>query len=298
VQGGAESTARQSSAESEQVFQGTPQLSRELVRHPATLTFTNVHRNDSLLIAMKRLLFALSIFLLIPLAAQFWRIYGQTSNGVITTVAGTGTTLFCCDGAVATEANLAPQAVAVDPAGTLYVADSANHRIRKIDFSSGNGIISTATSAVNSPSDVKADSAGNLYIADPALNQVFKFQPKGGGFTTLAGTGDPGFNGDGGLAIFAQLNSPSNVAIDAAGNVYILDAGNSRIRRIAADTQIIQRLREMGLRGFPVMAAPLQMRRSVSGIHFSRREWQSIVSVTSISPILPTVAFAAYHPRG
>jgi len=200
---------------------------------------------------MRRILpVAFKVFFLIFIAGQLVRTHGQTTSGTITTAAGTGTPDFCCDASLAIEANLAPQGVAVDNAGTIYVADSLNHRIRKIDVSSGNGIISTATTAVNSPSDVKIDSAGNVYIADPGLNQVFRFQPKGGGFTTLAGTGDPGFSGDGGLAIFAQLNSPSSVAIDASGNIYILDAGNSRIRKVASDTQVIQTIAGNGTAGF------------------------------------------------
>src|SRR6266481_4397008 len=87
--------------------------------------------------------------------------YGQISDGVIRTLAGTGSTDFCCDGGAATEANLAPDSVAIDSAGNLYIADLANHRIRKVYFSGGSGIVNTLVSEnLQSPSDVKVDASG------------------------------------------------------------------------------------------------------------------------------------------
>src|ERR1051325_9491100 len=110
---------------------------------------------------MRRPLLAFVALSAIGLAGQLWWMYAQTSSGSITTIAGTGDPLYCCDAAVASEANLAPQGVAVDPAGTLYVADAANHRIRKIDFSTANAIISSPYNGINPPADVKVDSSGN-----------------------------------------------------------------------------------------------------------------------------------------
>jgi sugar lactone lactonase YvrE len=118
-----------------------------------------------------------------------------SGNGTIHTVAGTGAAGFSGDGGRATSARLnAPAGVAVDGAGNLYVADSGNHRIRKVT--------------------------------------------PGGVITTIAGTSSGGFSGDGGPATAAQLFSPQGVALDGAGNLYVADTGNNRIRRIAGNGTI------------------------------------------------------------
>jgi len=209
---------------------------------------------------LTRILAFAAVFVFFP-GSQLWKLpagsagidfvaYGQISDGVIRTLAGTGSTDFCCDGGAATEANIAPDAVAIDSAGNLYIADLANHRIRKVYFSGGSGIVNTlASENLQAPSDVKVDASGSLYIADPASNRVLKVTAKGG-ISNFAGTGEAGFSGDSGLAIFAQLNSPSSIATDTAGNVYILDAGNLRIRKVTSNTQIIETIAGTGESGF------------------------------------------------
>jgi uncharacterized protein (TIGR03437 family) len=174
----------------------------------------------------------------------------KVSNGVITTVAGNGTRGFSGDNGLATAAQLAnPQGIAVDSAGNLYIADFGNASIRKVS----NGIITTvagngtpgfsgdngpATSAqLYLPYGVAVDSAGNLYIGDSGNNRIRKVS--NGVIATVAGNGTFGFSGDNGPATSAQLANPYGVAIDSAGNLYIGDSGNSRIR-VSAPLPIIK----------------------------------------------------------
>jgi uncharacterized protein (TIGR03437 family) len=164
----------------------------------------------------------------------------KVSGGVITTVAGNGTVGFSGDGGPATSAQLVPAAVAVDSAGNLYVADSYNNRVRKVS----NGVITTvagdgapgfsgdsgpAISAIlGYPEGLAVDSSGNLYIADNGNNRIRMVS--NGVIATVAGNGTGGFSGDNGPATNAELWSPQGVAVDSAGNVYIADNGNNRIR--------------------------------------------------------------------
>jgi uncharacterized protein (TIGR03437 family) len=166
----------------------------------------------------------------------------KVANGVITTVAGNGTRGFGGDNGPAISAQLAgPVGVAVDSAGNLYIAEAGNNRIRKVS----NGVITTvagsgatygfsgdygpATAAqLNGPHGVAVDPAGNLYISDTGNDRIRKVS--NGVISTVAGDGTEGFDGDNGPATSAQLAFPSGVAVDSAGNVYIADAGNNRIR--------------------------------------------------------------------
>ena len=173
------------------------------------------------------------------------RIRKVDDTGTISTVAGTGRTGFGGDGGPAVNARLyRPSGVAVDGAGNLYIADSFNDRIRKMDTS---GTISTVAgtersgfggdgaSAVQArlsrPSGVAVDGAGNLYIADMSNNRIRKVD-SAGVISTVAGTGRSGFGGDGASAVQARLSRPSGVAVDGAGNLYIADMSNNRIRKV------------------------------------------------------------------
>src|SRR5206468_1646497 len=165
-------------------------------------------------------------------------------GGAITTYAGRD---FSGDGGPATAARLlAPAGVALDPAGNLYIADTADHRIRKVtpggtistyagsgNFGfSGDGGPATAAE-LNFPRDVALDPAGNLYIADSGNSRIRKVSP-GGTISTYAGSGSRGFSGDGGPAAAAQLNNPVGMALDPAGNLYIADLTNNRIRKVTS----------------------------------------------------------------
>ena len=156
------------------------------------------------------------------------RIRKVDTSGIITTVAGNGTYGYSGDGGPATNASLrAPSDVAVDASGNLYIADSANHCIRKVDTA---GIITTVA-GMSHPSDVAVDASGNLYIAEVDAHRISKVDTSGI-ITTVAGNGAGGYSGDGGPATNASLWWPSGVAVDASGNLYIAEVGNQRIRRV------------------------------------------------------------------
>jgi sugar lactone lactonase YvrE len=170
-----------------------------------------------------------------------------STSGTITTFAGNGTQGFSGDGGPATSAGLSyPGGVAVDAAGNLYIADTSNHRVRKVSTSgtittvAGNGTFGfsgddgPATNATLSyPTEVAVDAVGNLYIADTGNLRVRKVSASGT-ITTVAGNGIYGFSGDGGPATNASLVIPRGVAVDAVGNLYIADYGNSRVRKVSS----------------------------------------------------------------
>jgi len=171
--------------------------------------------------------------------------YPQTTWDAIRTIAGNGTSGFSGDGGPAVDAKIYyPYNVAVDAGGNIYIADTYNHRIRKIDTSGNistiagtgtgyyNGDNILATSAqLNGPADVEVDSDGNIYIADTKNYRIRKINTSGY-ISTVAGNGSYGFSGDGNLAILAKLSDPTGIDIDSDGNIYIADMLNHRIRKV------------------------------------------------------------------
>ena len=169
------------------------------------------------------------------------------SSGVMDTVAGNGEQGFSGDGGLATAATLnRPSGVAIGPAGEIYIADRGNHRVRLVS----NGVITTfsgngaagyrgdngpaAAASLNHPRNVAVDSAANLYIADTG-NHVIRIVSNGV-ITTLAGNGEQGFSGDSGPAMASMLDTPTAVALDNTGAIYIADSGNHRVRVIGQGT--------------------------------------------------------------
>ena len=173
------------------------------------------------------------------------RVRRLAADGTITTVAGTGAAGFNGDGGPATLARLNnPRDVAVGPGGQLYIVDRENRRIRMVD---GDGLIATvagtgssgfngdrgqATEAnLRAPYGITVDRQGNLYIADTFNHRVRKVSPDGS-ISTVAGSARFGFTGDGWAAGQATLHYPLGVATDIAGNLYIADSFNHRIRKV------------------------------------------------------------------
>lgn len=179
-----------------------------------------------------------------------FRIRKIDTGGIIRTVAGNGSQIYNGDNIAATSAAMDVRGVAVDRNGNFYIADGANHRVRKV---SSGGIVTTiagngntggsgdggpATSAsVDFPTRIAIGPSGSIYIIDSS--RIRKVAPNGV-ITTVAGTTSYGFAGDGGPAKSALLANPSAIVVDGSENLYIVDAGNQRVRKVTASNGIIQ----------------------------------------------------------
>ena len=203
----------------------------------------------------------------------------EVAGGTITTIAGSGNqctnaTLPCGDGGPATSASLFdPRAAVVDSSGNIYITDSQDNRIRRVDATTqvittvaGNGPNGNAPvgcpgsysgdggpavdSTLSCPLSLDIDSNGNLYISDTFNNRIRRIDAVTQIITTVAGNGTQGFSGDGGAATNASLNQPDRISINGAGNIFISDTNNERIRRVDGTTGIITTFAGNGNFGF------------------------------------------------
>jgi sugar lactone lactonase YvrE len=207
------------------------------------------------------------------------------AEGAIATVAGTGAAGYVSDGGPGALTKLyLPEGLALDKDGNLYIADRANHRVRKVSPSgiittvAGNGeagYISDGGPAIatrlHNPVDVAIDDAGNLYIADIYNNRVRKVSPSGI-ITTVAGNGEAGYVSDGGPAIATKLHHPHGLALDREGNLFISEWSGHRVRKVNR-SGIITTVAGNGIAGYvsdggPAIATRLQ---NPDGLVFDRQ---------------------------
>ena len=247
----------------------------------------------------------------------------DAARQTITTVVGTGgncypSTATCGDGGPATAAQVWPIGVALDTSGNLFIADSANTRIRRVDAATetittaaGGGTGGDGGLASNSilvgPYGVAVDSSGNLLISedsslilDNTNCRVRRVDAATQIITTLAGNGSHGFSGDGGLATSAQLNTPWGLSVDSSENLFIADSDNNRIRRRDAVTQVITTVAGNDTQGFsgdggPATSAELHLPTGValdSSENLFIADWGNnrIRRVDAVTQVISTVA--------
>jgi streptogramin lyase len=186
----------------------------------------------------------------------------DTSTGIITTFAGTGSSGYSGDGGPAVSAKFnKPRGIFADEAGHIYIADTDNHRVRMVDAATGiitlvagsgndnydqgsDEDVSPLSAHLKKPRGVYVDASGNIYIADTENCMIRKVDVSTNKINRVAGATDGqdplcGWSGDGGLATNTRLDKPRGVWVDASGNIYIADTENNRIRMVDATTQII-----------------------------------------------------------
>jgi len=207
-----------------------------------------------------------------------------------------------------------PYGLVIGPERGLYFCDLDNQRIRRLDLKThrtttiaGNGQKAysgdggpAAAASLNMPHEIQFDSARNLYIAERDNHVVRKVDAKTGVISTFAGTGVPGFSGDGGPAIRAQLRQPHSIAVDRRGRLLICDVGNHRIRQVDLSSRTIETYggtggREPTLDGAPVKSTPLNGPRTIAinrdgDLYLALREGNAIYRIASKTATIHHVA--------
>ncbi|MEO8373208.1 MAG: hypothetical protein ABI806_28745 [Candidatus Solibacter sp.] len=222
----------------------------------------------------------------------------------ITIVAGTGVAGTSTDNIPASGAQINnPYGLATGPDGALYFCEIGNHRIRRIDLKTH--IITTVAGTgkkgytgeggpalqadLNEPYEIAFDRGGNIYFAEMQNHVVRRIDAKTHVIRTIAGTGVPGFSGDGGPATTAQLRQPHSIAFDPQGRLLICDIGNARIRRLDLATSVIETWAGTGERkptpdGAPLAGTPLNGPRAIAidpdgNLYLALREGNAIYRI-------------------
>lgn len=228
----------------------------------------------------------------------------EAGAGVVT-IAGTGRDGYSGDAGPAVEAQVGgPFGVTIGPDGALYVCETTSHVVRRIDLKTG--AISTvagcgrkgyagdggpATEALlNEPYEVRFDRNGDMYFVEMRNHVVRRVDAKTGTISTIAGTGEQGFSGDGGPATRARLSVPHSIALDDSGQLYICDIGNHRIRRVDLRAGAIDTFAGTGERkptpdGAPVAGTPLNgprtldFERATNSLYLALREGNAVYRI-------------------
>ncbi len=233
---------------------------------------------------------------------------------VVTTIAGTGDRESSGDGGPAVAASLnAPTDALVGQGGNIFIAELGGHRLRMISASTG--IISTVAGTgeagfsgdgglavearLNQPIDLVLDAEGRLLVADRGNNVIRRIDLSDGKISTVAGTGEQAFGGDGGPASEATLAAPRGLVVDASGNIFIADTANDRIRRVEAGTGVIRTVAGTGETGFsgdegPATAATLNRPAGIAtdangNIYFADRQNQVIRRIDGETGVIRTI---------
>jgi DNA-binding beta-propeller fold protein YncE len=235
-------------------------------------------------------------------------IRGMAAKASVSTLIGTGSPGFSDR-----EVNN-PYGLVIGPDRGLYFCDLGNQRIRRLDLKThqtttvaGNGRREysgdgggAAAASLNMPHEIQFDAAGNLYIAERDNHVVRKVDAKTGVISTFAGTGAPGFSGDGGPATRAQLRSPHSIAVDARGGLLICDVGNHRVRHVDLSSGTIETYAGTGERratpdGAPLEGTPLNGPRTIAidpggNLYLALREGNAIYRIARTSATIHHVA--------
>jgi sugar lactone lactonase YvrE len=239
----------------------------------------------------------------------------RVSAGIVSTVGGNGMDRFGGDGFAATLAQLHnPNALARDASGALFIADSSNNRVRRVDPLTGvittvagndgsgydgDGLLAT-DATLNAPFGVALDASGNLFIGDSRNARVRRVDAVTGIITTVAGTGVVGYDGDGIPATLAQLGQLTAVVLDSSRNLFIADGTNSRIRRVDAVTGVITTVAgkgDVGLDGDGILATLARLRNplgvavdALGNIFIPENSGHRIRRVDAVTGLITTVA--------
>lgn len=207
------------------------------------------------------------------------------SGAEVVTIAGNGKDEYSGDGGLAIEAGLGqPFGLEIGPDGALYFCEYSNHIVRRMDLTTGRvstvagvgrksgyrGDNGSATAALmNLPHEIRFDEHGNYYLSDMSNHAIRRVDAKTGAMTTVAGTGKPGFSGDGGPATNAMLDQPHSVVLDHSHGLLICDIKNHRIRRVDLATGLISTFAGTGEKkatpdGSPIAGTPLNGPRTLA----------------------------------